>query len=124
MKPNILDLFTEGKLKFADLYPGIAAHKEIWPSWRAMPKGLNAILAEQKQRVLVSVRCAIHNILIALVLRTPSGALLLITDNASPAPYARNPQWIGTADPNFAAWKPRPRQACKERVRRPTQSRS
>jgi hypothetical protein len=115
MKPSVLDLFTKGRLNFTDLYPGIGAHTEIWPSWRAMPKGLNAILAEQKQRVLVSVRCAVHNTLIALVLRTPSGALLLITDNASPEPYARNPEWLALAeDPKFAAWKPHPTSLGKE----------
>jgi hypothetical protein len=115
MKPSIIDLFTKGKLKFTDLYPGIAAHAEIWPSWQAMPKGLNAILAEQKQRVLVSVRCAVHNTLIALVLRTPSGAQLLITNNGSPEPYARNPEWLALAkDPKFAAWKPQPTSLGKE----------
>jgi hypothetical protein len=115
MKPSIIDLFTKGKLKFTDLCPGIAAHAEIWPSWHAMPKGLNAILAEQKQRVLVSVRCAVHNTLIALVLRTPSGAQLLITDNASPEPYARNPRWLALAeDPKFGAWQPHPTSLGKE----------
>jgi hypothetical protein len=114
-KASIIDLFANAKLKFTGLYPGIAAHAEIWPSWRAMPKGLNAILAEQKQRVLVSVRCAVHNTLIALVLRTPSGALLLITDNGSPEPCARNPEWLALAkDAKFAAWQPQPTSLGKE----------
>lgn len=76
---------------------------ELWDYLPTAPSTLRAMVDDAGGRVLVAVRCAEHNVLVAAVLLTPSGRSLLVTANEDKTPWARR-----HPDPELGTWEPMP----------------
>lgn len=74
---------------------------ELWDFLPEAPTTLAGMTDSARGRLLVSVRCAVHNVPIAAVLLTPSGKSLLITANETPR--------LAAESGRFGTWEPTPR---------------